>query len=523
MKLTRRILSLALAALLLCAIPVIAHPASVSATGKDVSMYPKIFLAGGFHQLFLNEGTEEEEIVFDSSNSLMRDTNGKEAIIEAVKALDFQKVGDEFVQLFSGAYSKVQMDSSGDSILPDITSDFMLGRDLNIAIPLPDRPWFTLGKNEAFWFFDWRLDPWDLAETLHTYIQEVKEETGAEKVNVMALSGSGPLTMCYLKRYGTEDLASLVFSITMHNGSSMFGNIATKNLGLNAANLGNSGPAKFMELDVSEYALLLRGLYEVGLLDILSALITLVGGGIIDRIYEEAIIPYWFQMPFYWSLVPHSQYEEAKQKLFQGDPKYGELVRKTDRYQYDVMARGDDILKKAASEIKLALICGYGFPLAPFAKGPYLNSDEVVDTALASQGATCAPPNHPFGPSYKQAVSGNKNYISPDRYVDASTCALPDQTWFVKGMYHGVLNRYEGWYDWFMETEGDYSVWGNPDYPQYLQFVEPAGVIRPETQPKTFLQAFQDILLSAVLWLAEKWRSFLLGSLGWLAAGNTIR
>ena len=145
-----------------------------------------------------------------------------------------------------------------------------------------------------------------------------------------------------------------------------------------------------------------------------------------------------------------------------------------DRYHNEVMAVQDEVILKAASEIKIGVRAGYGLPLSPYAKGTNVQSDELVDTVYASMGATCAVPGMPFPPSYRQKKRGGNNYISPDRYVDASTCLLPDQTWFAEGFYHYPEWNYEHpdgahWLDWFIAAE-DYTVWGDERFPQYSRW-----------------------------------------------------
>ncbi len=77
-----------------------------------------------------------------------------------------------------------------------------------------------------------------------------------------------------------------------------------------------------------------------------------------------------------------------------------------------------------------------------------------------------------FPADYRQAVPGDEGCVSPDRMVDASTCALPEKTWFIKNSTH--LNTLGGdetaeyrFMDWIFENGVDATVY-NGVYPRFL-------------------------------------------------------
>ena len=87
-------------------------------------------------------------------------------------------------------------------------------------------------------------------------------------------------------------------------------------------------------------------------------------------------------------------------------------------------------------------------------------SDEYISAAVADQRA---------------------KYISPDMQIDASTCLLPDTTWFIKDLYHtqfpGCVN---GLVSDIVNHDG-FTVESNPDYPQYLVYERDTGALVPMT------------------------------------------
>jgi hypothetical protein len=145
----------------------------------------------------------------------------------------------------------------------------------------------------------------------------------------------------------------------------------------------------------------------------------------------------------------------------------------------------------------------------------------MLDTKYASLGATCATPGMPFLPFYKQKVTKcGHDHISADRLVDASTCLLPEQTWFAKNKIHGTDVDYDGWRDWFLETPYP-TVHLNPRYPQ---FMEKRPVAEPEWEGQMefvplkvkMISPFLQVLRAVGLWLLKIWRWLLMLPLIWV-------
>ena len=65
-------------------------------------------------------------------------------------------------------------------------------------------------------------------------------------------------------------------------------------------------------------------------------------------------------------------------------------------------------------------------------------ADTFVSVTSSSFGATTGTIYEPLSDEYiaAQQEKGLGKYISPDKNIDASTCLLPDNTWFIKGVRH---------------------------------------------------------------------------------------
>jgi hypothetical protein len=110
-------------------------------------------------------------------------------------------------------------------------------------------------------------------------------------------------------------------------------------------------------------------------------------------------------------------------------------------------------------------------PVTPVSKN--LTGDVTIETVGTSGGATTAPIGECFADDYKQAKFPEKDYMSPDWMIDASTCMFPDQTWFIKNMKHMEFDPKEDGnncdlFIWLANATEQYTIDSNELYPQYL-------------------------------------------------------
>jgi hypothetical protein len=101
----------------------------------------------------------------------------------------------------------------------------------------------------------------------------------------------------------------------------------------------------------------------------------------------------------------------------------------------------------------------------------YLNdSDGTVDTKYASLGATCTNINSGFHYDYRQQKYPEKNYISPDWRIDASTSIMPESTWFIKDMLHSTCHDgHDEFYRVLYQSKEQLTVHDMEEYPQFMQ------------------------------------------------------
>ena len=106
-------------------------------------------------------------------------------------------------------------------------------------------------------------------------------------------------------------------------------------------------------------------------------------------------------------------------------------------------------------------------------------SDGIAETEYTSFGATVADFGKTLSADYIASISEvNKKFLSPDNMIDASTCALPEKTWFIKNSYH---DHFPASIDKLIEAilTTDIDVFSNELYPQFLDAAVTAETIVP--------------------------------------------
>ena len=194
--------------------------------------------------------------------------------------------------------------------------------------------------------------------------------------------------------------------------------------------------------------------------------------------FQEALIPIFGTLPGLWSLVPEEYFNEAVR--FMNVPEEGGLHDKIFAYR-NAMANIADNLKAAKNDgVKICLICGYNVQRTPLVTLWQSTSDGTVDTKYASLGATCGNVKEPLDDGYLNTLD-QRDYLSPDNMIDASTCAIPDSTWFVRDWLHCNGNAgIDRLFDLVMRSD-EVSVTAFDNFPQFLEADDDADSVRPVT------------------------------------------
>lgn len=337
-----------------------------------------------------------------------------------------------------------------------------------------------LGEGHSYLFiYDWTANPFDIAEDLNQFIQEVKEKSGHDKVSICAESMGGCMTNTYLALYGYDDVENLVMANSAFNGLEMLGQLFIGNPEIDGEAL--AGLIVQSIYGSAEYASLIPYIPVFEQLALFANDLFEKAG---DRIYEEVLIPVFGYLPSFWCFIPEYHFEEAMEKML---PDAGpELLAFVNEYYEKVASKTGDRVKEMveSEDVNYFCVSNYNKFIAPVTETARWNSDGVIETYNTSGFATVADMGTTLGADYVQAVDMGRNMISPDNIVDASTCQAPMQTWFTKNWGHIAYNLNDGtcdFYVWLLTANEQYTIDSNPQYPQFMYYNSEIPALMPYT------------------------------------------
>lgn len=421
-----------------------------------------------------------------------------DAILELVAA-----AAPSLLQLLASGKTEADFDALCDAVLPAVNSLFdpiscnpdgtVRHTDVGLLYQYPesaaDYPEGTISnglalaaieavgaENTFVYGLDWRLDPMDVADELNDWVQHIKEKTGSDKVSIAGISMGGVMVSAYLAKYGTADISNVTMVSSAFTGLEYIGRLFRGEVKIDEAGL-----FRMLEQLIGS-DVLTRIFGSTSIVRDIIALVDDLYAASGDRIFTECLIPAFGYCPGLWSFVPAADYEACKAFMFplmdSTDEEKAALEAKIDAY-HEVQANVGDTLKAAQKAgVNVAVVSNYNLQMPPVSTASDMTGDQVIETMHTSGFATCAD----IGETLPDSVTGA--YVSPDRMIDASTCLLPDETWFIKDMHHtgfSVAQNQGEFYAWLMTAEEPVDIHSNPLYPQFMQYNNDTQVLYPQT------------------------------------------
>lgn len=312
-----------------------------------------------------------------------------------------------------------------------------------------------------FYYYDWRLDPFDNADGLNALAEKAMADANADKINIICCSMGGVETIAYMTEYGTEQINSCVFLCSTVNGAYVVSDVLQGKIKMTA----NSALNFLTDLAGEDMETLMLVLRYSGIGYLVGGLAGLLVDSLKEGAFDEVLRPNFATMPVLWALVLPDEYESAKKYCFDGEEtRYAKVIAKAEKLQ-EMMKNRDAMLDEAVKNgMKIAYVSNYNSPCVPVYERSETQGDGVLETALMAGGATVSD----FG---KTLDTEPGKYISPDKIIDASTCTYPDYTWFVKDAPH-IACRYDSTYSDFiiflLTSEKQPTITDNPLYPQFM-------------------------------------------------------
>lgn len=492
----KKILSLVLALIMILTVALPASAATISGWGSQI---PVVEISGDGEPLYDAEGNQ----IFKTTDILAgitggsgeeEEEDGDNAVIEAaVNILEpflFEGIiNDEWDGYYENLYNEMA-DLFEPSLLnkdgtaPEGTGLSQQRKD-EVAATLErdfkkERGWY--GDLDYKFYYDWRLDPWEIAEQFHNHIEKVKQTTGAEKVAIIAKCLGTNVVLAYVARYGTDSIYGLGFDGGTVNGmepiseaiSGKFevdGNAITRTLiDCNYFNIMNLDPFIIQTMDLVTKSGVLDSVVGVTKEYIYYKVVE----GVTSALARSTVMTW----PGYWAAVSTEDYDTAINYVFgpEGDEKrteYAGLIEKLNNYNDEVREHIPELLMEVKnSGAKVAFIAKYGAQMIPTCESSDLVADQFVSVTRASFGATTSTVYDTLSDEYiANRVSENKgHYISPDKQIDASTCLFPDYTWFIKGNKHSNWSWWECELLYTVVTASEQLSINDFDFSQYVVY-----------------------------------------------------
>ncbi len=315
--------------------------------------------------------------------------------------------------------------------------------------------------------YDWRLDPFVVADQINDAVNKALASTGHDKVKIICASMGGIMTLGYLTKYGYEKVERCLFMSSTLFGAQVASDMLTGRIKFTPETVYNY--VYNMVSDSFIFSRLVKSLYKAGLFDSLMNITDYIVDNYKEEVYDRLFIPVFGHMPVLWGLVQGEDYEEAVNYILGGrTDDNAQFLERTDALQ-DMMANRNGLLNDMIADgVKIAIVSHYNQPLIPVYESADFNSDSILETYQTSGYATAAKFGETLGDDY---VPGNEKYLSPDRVIDLSTAVLPEYTYIIKNAPHVACSygtQYSDFMMYLMTAEGDFKAGANERYPQFM-------------------------------------------------------
>ncbi len=395
---------------------------------------------------------------------------------------------DSALKLAEGIFEQISIDKEGNSVhelyfdkyessMAAYADEIPLMGDIGetgIIKTAVDR----IGAENVYYFtYDWRLSAKDMAGSLDSFVMNALEESGKDKVNIIAVSMGGMVTTSYLYHHGAEKVNNLLYVSSAHNGTYGPGDAFSGKFYFNGDVIYNRIRKSYSGKII--HCFFLDLINKIGVFDA----ITEIGSKIIEdnpqAINNDVVRNGFGTLLGLWAMCPDDAFDSGVEFLFGGyEDEYPVIMEKLEETKEFVFATEETIEKAVKSGVNISFISNYNTPLAPYFKHSDLQGDGVLETVLTSNFATVASYGEKL--TDEQLASAEKEYVSPDGIIDATTALYRDTTWFVKDAQHVAAvygSDYADFVMWLIFSEEQPTIKTNSTYPQFLALDENDNLI----------------------------------------------
>ncbi len=287
-------------------------------------------------------------------------------------------------------------------------------------------------------------DPMESARGLDEYIQFVKEDAGASKVNLVTVSLGGTILTAYMELMagtGYPDINRVVNVVSCLQGTDIMGDFFMRKFKINDPEHPEYEDFFFndflpMVMEQNADSKTIGYLINIALKIFSKEVVYSLLSGAVDGIIDTLML----KCPQFWAMLPTDRFDEVKAKysfLWEDAETYGVLTAKIEAFQKARLNLVNNLKEFNTTGDRVSSVAGYNLSYAEqdynffgaMRSSDVTNSDGIIDIDSTTLGATYAKAG--------SVLSGGKR-LSPDGSVDASTCAFPDNVWFFNQQYHEV-------------------------------------------------------------------------------------
>lgn len=515
---TKKVISVIIAVIMLLSLPISVLAASAPTLVAAEGTAPVVVINGYHHNILYNypmagnKVSNRAEQVFPPQDFNELYTYGKmiaeyvlmgEGYYKEVTTTIFPNVAEMFTNIICNNDGSVRdnlgvkkLYKSLDYYKSDVALLNELAGDLGLAVAE------EAGYENVYVFtYDWRLSPIVLAKELDAFIEEyVKPQSGADKVTLVSEGIGGNVAATYLKKYQEPlKFAGIQNYVTVNStaqGMTTIGALYTGQIDVDP-----NGVVRWFNDWSDMLPVALASWITMYVLNTEYELYHAVG--CIDTyiihekefIYDKYVRNIIKNTAGLWALIPWTDddyaYFDALDYMYPEGTHMNDVLRNNVEAYREVQRTAADTLVEAKKYgVGVAVVSGYGLQYYPIVDGldnqksASEPSDGIVDTKYSSFGATCAYLNTEWvGYDIKeQQIDDGHNHLNTQyadhslfqASVDASTCALPENTWFIYGLKNDYLHAAKDDAYYFIASlvfmDKDFTVWSNPYYPQFLTY-----------------------------------------------------
>ena len=293
----------------------------------------------------------------------------------------------------------------------------------------------TAGAKNVYCFnYDWRQDVCTTATQLNKYIKQIKKQTKAKKVSLVGCSLGGAVLSAYFDAYKKQKDVNRAVFVNPAIGGVEVARAFALDLTINKNTVIKYVKEMETAFNGGNSATLFRAITALGdkrigyAADYLSGFVKNKQN--VKKLYLQVVKPWIGNIPSLWECIPYNSYDKAVKEMSAMGflDKSSGLYKKIKKY-HGVQGRFASNMKYLKKNgVQVAIFASYGTMGIPLTSKVNNQTDALIDTKLASAGATVA--------NYGKKLKAKGKYVSKDKIINAKTCKLRDNTWFLKNVQH---------------------------------------------------------------------------------------